>query len=228
MTAIQVTEAEAAKLIKARSPKREPGSYDTTNTVHNMLADARAVLNDADVKSDPAEPDPTPTPDSVVPGRILADIEKDIAALSKVQRKNVYQMGALLIEANERVVHGDWLPWLHEHFERSVSTAENYMSAARYLAKFPTVGNLKLRDSAVYWLAGKSSLAESNHAGTNEDRIVARLGSGVWSCLASARLSTVGISVASDPNRQMNTAMCESTGIDNSAQDHIRPARPQL
>src|ERR1700726_1349493 len=85
-------------------------------------------------------------------GRALVDIERDIAELIKVERKNIFKMGALLIEAKAKVAHGDWLPWLAQHFQRSISTAENYMSAARYLAKFPTVGNLKLHMGAIYWL----------------------------------------------------------------------------
>jgi hypothetical protein len=50
------------------------------------------------------------------------------------------------------VDHGGWLPWLNENFDASFSTAENYMNVARFAAKFPTVGNLKLRPSALYLL----------------------------------------------------------------------------
>jgi hypothetical protein len=59
---------------------------------------------------------------------------------------------ALLIEAHDQLGHGRWLPWLAENFDSSLSTAENHMNAARFAAKFPTVGNLRLRPTALYVL----------------------------------------------------------------------------
>lgn len=85
--------------------------------------------------------------------RPLVDIEHDIAALSKTMRRDIFTMGALLIEAKRQVLHGDWLPWLKDHFGNSERTANNYMNAARLLAKSATVADLKLSDGAVYWLA---------------------------------------------------------------------------
>ncbi|QHO78200.1 hypothetical protein ACH79_42095 [Bradyrhizobium sp. CCBAU 051011] len=61
-------------------------------------------------------------------------------------------IGALLTEARGQLNHGEWLPWLEEHFSESTSTAENYMAAARFAAKFPIVTNLKLRPTALYRL----------------------------------------------------------------------------
>jgi DUF3102 family protein len=92
-----------------------------------------------------------------VPSRALADIEKDLGALVKAQRRNIFKMGALLIAAKARVLHGEWLPWLQKHFGASESTANNYMGAAAYLARNPNVGDLKLSMGAVYWLTGAGS-----------------------------------------------------------------------
>jgi Protein of unknown function (DUF3102) len=133
MTAVLVTEEIADKLIAARAASKG-------------------------AKQPPVE---TAVPGVAPPGtRDLADVEKDIAALVKVQRKNIFALGALLIEAKAKVAHGDWLPWLKEHFAQGESTAQNYMHAARYLAKFPTVGNLRLSMRAIYWLAPYSDIAE--------------------------------------------------------------------
>jgi hypothetical protein len=132
MTAVLVTEEVAAKLVKNRA---EHAQEITPGVVIAM----------------------TPA----FPGRALADIEKDVAALSKVQRRNVFTMGALLIEAKARVLTGDWLPWLQKHFGNSERTAQNYMGAARLLVRNATVAELKLSDGAIYWLADHSAIAES-------------------------------------------------------------------
>jgi Protein of unknown function (DUF3102) len=145
MTAVLVTEEVAAKLIKARARNtKHPviiNSQPVPDCYETVSSDGVGTLHHAPTVTEPA-------------GRALADIEKDLGVLVKAQRRNIFTMGALLIEAKARVLHGEWLPWLQQHFGRSVSTAENYMNAARLIAKFPTVGNLKLSNSALYWLAG--------------------------------------------------------------------------
>ena len=61
----------------------------------------------------------------------------------------------MLIEARSQIDHGQWLPWLEANFSSSIRSAENYMSAARFAAKYETVANLKLRPSALYLLGGE-------------------------------------------------------------------------
>jgi hypothetical protein len=87
--------------------------------------------------------------------RNLAVITGELHAAMKVENSNIITIGRLLIEAREQVEHGEWMPWLNENFDSSISTAENYMNAARLAAKFPTVGNLKLRPSALYSLGSE-------------------------------------------------------------------------
>lgn len=82
--------------------------------------------------------------------RKLGDIASELEGAVKAETTNVIVIGNLLIEAKEQLEHGDWLPWLAENFDSSTSTASNYMGAAKFAAKFPTVGNLKLRLSAIY------------------------------------------------------------------------------
>jgi hypothetical protein len=48
--------------------------------------------------------------------------------------------------------HGQWLPWLAKHWHKHDNTAGNYMAAARAVAKFPRLVNLKVRCEALYLL----------------------------------------------------------------------------
>ena len=74
--------------------------------------------------------------------RDLAVIVGELQTAVKVENSNIITIGSLLIEAREQVEHGQWMKWLNENFDSSVSTAENYMNTAKLAAKFPTVGNL--------------------------------------------------------------------------------------
>jgi hypothetical protein len=84
--------------------------------------------------------------------RDLKVITKELQTALTRETADIIAIGKLLDEANEQLEHGEWLPWLAENFGSSVSTADNYMAAARFAAKFPTVGNLRLRPTALYVL----------------------------------------------------------------------------
>lgn len=84
--------------------------------------------------------------------RDLGVISGELQTALKGEATNIIVAGGLLVEAQEQLEHGQWLPWLKANFGSSVSTAENYMNAARLAAEFPTVANLKLRPSALYVL----------------------------------------------------------------------------
>jgi hypothetical protein len=71
-------------------------------------------------------------------------------AALKREAADIIAIGDLLIEAHNQLDHGEWLPWLAENFGSSVSTADNYMAAARLAAKYPSIGNLRLRPTALY------------------------------------------------------------------------------
>jgi hypothetical protein len=85
-------------------------------------------------------------------GRTLAAITEDLNAALKSDTVNVIRIGKLLIEAHRRLHHGRWLPWLRENFTLSERTAQNYINAARFAAKYATVADLKLRPGALYAL----------------------------------------------------------------------------
>jgi hypothetical protein len=90
---------------------------------------------------------------ALVSDRSLADIESVLASALHRERLTVIDIGKLLLEAQRKVEHGQWLPWLERHFGKSERTAQNYMLAAEWAIKNATVADLKLRPSAIYWLA---------------------------------------------------------------------------
>jgi hypothetical protein len=83
--------------------------------------------------------------------RSLETIAGEIHAL---QRKNVFAVGELLLEAQAVCEHGDWGDWLDENGFSS-SSADRYMKVAALGTKFPKLGNLKLAKGTFYTLAGE-------------------------------------------------------------------------
>jgi hypothetical protein len=88
------------------------------------------------------------------PKRDIKVITGELRTALKCEAINVIVIGDLLLEAKDQdqLGHGKWLPWLKSNFGSSESTAQNYMNAARLAAKYPTVGDLKLRPTALYYL----------------------------------------------------------------------------
>ena len=74
---------------------------------------------------------------------------------SDARLTDVINIGNLLLEAKEQLKHGEWLPWLKANFGSSIRSAQNYMAAARFAAKYATVAHLRLRPTALYLLVVK-------------------------------------------------------------------------
>jgi len=86
--------------------------------------------------------------------RPLAKIEADLEAAFRREAKGPIEIGGLLIEAKEQLdAHGKWLPWLVAKFPHSVRTAQDYMSAARFAAKYAMIAHLKITAGGLYALA---------------------------------------------------------------------------
>jgi hypothetical protein len=81
--------------------------------------------------------------------RPLGDIAIELKTL---HRNNVIRSGELLLEAQPQQGYGNFLQWVNDHFDGNFSSAYNHMAAAKLAARFPTVGNLRLRASALYKL----------------------------------------------------------------------------
>jgi hypothetical protein len=84
--------------------------------------------------------------------RDLKVVTEELHAALKREATDIIAIGNLLIEAQGTLKHGEWLPWLKKNFGSSGSTADNYMAAARFATKFPTVGNLRLSPTTLYLL----------------------------------------------------------------------------
>jgi len=89
-------------------------------------------------------------PKSTNAKRNLNVIAVDIHA---IERRNVFDIGKLLVEAKDACEHGEWGRWLYDEFDWSDSTANNYMNASHLKTKFPTVGNLKVPARTIYEIA---------------------------------------------------------------------------
>jgi hypothetical protein len=83
------------------------------------------------------------------------ELEEEFAATLANDVPNIIRRGKLLIEIREGLKRGEWSKWLVGKFALSLSTAHNYMNAARFAEKYPTVGNLKLSPGLLYDLAAK-------------------------------------------------------------------------
>ena len=89
----------------------------------------------------------------------LAELEEDYNQLERKGIADIIQRGKILIEIQRRLEHGEFVEWIEEHFELSKSSAYRYIAAARFANIFPTVGNLKLRPTALYPLLSRRKSA---------------------------------------------------------------------
>jgi hypothetical protein len=79
-------------------------------------------------------------------------LEAIAADIFKLERQNVFEVGALLIEAKESHP-GEFLQWLSDYEWWSADTAENFMRVARLARRFRNIRNLKLGKTTLYWIA---------------------------------------------------------------------------
>lgn len=106
----------------------------------------------------------------IVTSNSLADLAARIrqehkAALLNLKRglEHAIAAGKLLIEAQDALPHGQWLPWLRENFPDSLPerTASHYMRLARHapdLAKSATVADLTVRGALELLASGQRAL----------------------------------------------------------------------
>ncbi|MDO8312399.1 MAG: DUF3102 domain-containing protein, partial [Sideroxyarcus sp.] len=89
-----------------------------------------------------------------VPNRKLCDQVRDrIHDFEGRTRKEIVEIGALLIQVKGAVGHGAFKKWLDAEVRWTIRTAENYMNVAKNIGdKYETVSQLPL--ATVYALAG--------------------------------------------------------------------------
>src|SRR5262249_12380019 len=71
--------------------------------------------------------------------------------IHKLERRNIFEVGDLLLEARSQCEHGEWMNWL-EQFDWSWNTATRYADVAELGSKFCKLKNLKLAASTLYAL----------------------------------------------------------------------------
>lgn len=67
----------------------------------------------------------------------LEHIEKEIIALKNQTAQNIIQIGYKLIEAKEKLQHGEWGDWLRERIDFSQRTANQFMRIAKEFGTNP-------------------------------------------------------------------------------------------
>lgn len=73
------------------------------------------------------------------------DIETITGEILEAQRRGgeaILTIGRCLIEAKEKLPHGEWLPWLNERVSYSERTAQNLMAVARKYSNPQTLADL--------------------------------------------------------------------------------------
>lgn len=78
----------------------------------------------------------------VQPGRSIEQITAEINFYKAQTAQNVIEIGKRLTEAKQQLQHGDWLPWLQDKVQFTVSTAERFMQVAREFSNSAPVRNL--------------------------------------------------------------------------------------
>jgi Protein of unknown function (DUF3102) len=71
----------------------------------------------------------------------------------KRRTADILSIGSLLAEAKEKIPRGQWLPWLKKECSMSERSAQNYVKAAEFAAKYATVADLNLSPSALFLIS---------------------------------------------------------------------------
>jgi hypothetical protein len=106
----------------------------------------------------------------------LSVLEGKLCTVLRRETTDIIEAGKLLLEIKSELNHGEWLPWLREHFDLSERTARNYMTVAEYVAgKSATVADfINLAPGILHDLAAGAFTEQQEAAilaATHEGRI---------------------------------------------------------
>jgi hypothetical protein len=85
--------------------------------------------------------------------RTIAIITGELHVALRREIADILTVGGLLAEAKEKIPHGEWLPWLTTEFSMSERSAQKYVKAADYAAKYELGADLKLSPTALFLLS---------------------------------------------------------------------------
>jgi hypothetical protein len=88
-----------------------------------------------------------------IPNRTVDIITSELHVALTRDTTNIVTVGGLLAEAKEKITHGKWLPWLKNEFSMSERSAQKYVKAADYAAKYALGADLKLSPSALFLIS---------------------------------------------------------------------------
>lgn len=84
----------------------------------------------------------------------LAVLAEDTRTRMKRSALDIYHIGANLLEAQNLLAHGEFLPWIQAEFDMSQRSAYKFISVAKaFQGKFAQNANLEISASALYLLA---------------------------------------------------------------------------
>jgi hypothetical protein len=88
-----------------------------------------------------------------LPNRTIDAITAELNTALRRETADILTIGGLLAEAKEKIPHGGWLPWLKDEFSMSERSAQKYVKAADFAAKYALGADLKLSPSALFLIS---------------------------------------------------------------------------
>jgi hypothetical protein len=101
-----------------------------------------------------------------LPNRTIEVITGELHTALKRETADILTIGGLLAEAKKQIPHGEWLPWLKSEVSMSERSAQKYMKAADFAAKYELGADLDLSPSALFLLLAE--LDVTNEAKSEE------------------------------------------------------------
>jgi hypothetical protein len=88
-----------------------------------------------------------------IPNRTIDIITSELRLALRRGTADILDIGRLLVEAKEKMPHGEWLPWLKGEVSLSERSAQKYIKAADYAAKYELGADLNLSPSALFLIS---------------------------------------------------------------------------
>lgn len=99
---------------------------------------------------------------TAIAAQINAEHSKAVTA-AETALNHAFRVGELLTEAKEKIIHGEWLPWITQNLSFGDRQARKYMQLAKERATIQANRNCNSDlgiDAAIRLLSGKGSLLE--------------------------------------------------------------------
>jgi Protein of unknown function (DUF3102) len=84
-----------------------------------------------------------------IPNRTIDTITSELRLALRRGTADILDIGRLLAEAKEKMPHGEWPPWLKNEASMSERSAQKYIKASDYAAKYELGADLNLSPSAL-------------------------------------------------------------------------------